>query len=121
MSTTKTPVGIKAARIIFGGALIFTLVMATLPHPPEMLEASDKVQHALAFLVLTALHKLAYRDFGLWRRLLVMALLGGAIEVAQMIPELHRDPEWMDWAADVAAAFVASVAVVVLVPRRREA
>lgn len=119
MSTANTPVGIQAARIIFWGALTFTLVMATLPHPPQVIEASDKVEHALAFLVLTALHKIAYRGFGFWPRLLVMAFLGGAIEIAQMIPQLHRDAEWMDWAADVAAAFVASVAVVVLVPRRR--
>jgi hypothetical protein len=121
MSTTKTPVGILAARTLFWGAITFTVVVATLPHPPQVIEASDKVQHALAFLVRTALYKLAYRGFGVWPRLLGMAFLGGAIEIAQMIPQLHRHAEWMDWTADVAAAFVASVAVLVLVPRWREA
>lgn len=107
------------ARAIFCAALAFTVAMATLPHPPPLATASDKVNHVIAFFVLTALHKLAYRDFGFWRRLLVMAALGGLIELLQMVPALHRDAEWMDWAADVAAALVASCLVSVLVPRER--
>lgn len=93
--------------------------MATLPHPPSLATSSDKVNHVIAFFVLTALHKLAYRDFGFWKRLLVMAALGGLIELVQMVPALHRDAEWLDWAADVAAALVASCLVSVLVRRQR--
>lgn len=108
------------ARVIFWAALAFTVVMATLPHPPAALSTpSDKVNHVIAFFVLTALHKLAYRDFGFWRRLVVMAAFGGLIELVQMVPALHRDAEWLDWAADVAAALVASCLVSVLVPRER--
>lgn len=108
------------ARAVFWTALAFTVVMATLPHPPAALSTpSDKVNHVIAFFVLTALHKLAYRDFGFWKRLLVMAALGGLIELVQMVPALHRDAEWLDWAADVAAALVASCLVSVLVPRER--
>lgn len=107
------------ARAIFWAALAFTVVMATLPQPPSLAAAYDKVNHAIAFFVLTALHKLAYRDFGFWRRLLVMAALGGLIELVQMVPALHRDAEWLDWAADVAAALMASCLVSVLVPRER--
>ena len=107
------------ARAVFWAALAFTIVMATLPHPPPLATASDKVNHVIAFFVLTALHKLAYRDFGFWVRLLVMAVLGGLIELVQMVPALHRDAEWLDWAADVAAALVASCLVSVLVPRER--
>lgn len=108
------------ARVTFWAALAFTVVMATLPQPPAALStASDKVNHVIAFFVLTALHKLAYRGFGFWKRLLVMAALGGLIELVQMVPALHRDAEWLDWAADVAAALVASCLVGVLVPRER--
>lgn len=107
------------ARAVFWAALVFTVVMATLPHPLSLATAYDKVNHAIAFFVLTALHKLAYRDFEFWKRLLVMATLGGLIELVQMVPALHRDAEWMDWAADVAAAFVAACLVSVLVPRER--
>ena len=107
------------ARAVFWAALAFTVVMATLPHPTSLATSSDKVNHVIAFFVLTALHKLAYRDFGFWRRLLMMAALGGLIELVQMVPALHRDAEWMDWAADVAAALVASCLVGVLVPRER--
>lgn len=107
------------ARAAFWAALAFTVVMATLPHPPALATASDKVNHGIAFFVLTALHKLAYRDFGFWTRVLVMAALGGLIELVQMVPDLHRDAEWLDWAADVVAVLVASCLVSVLVPRER--
>lgn len=108
------------AQAVFWAALAFTVIMATLPQPPTALSMpSDKVNHVIAFFVLTALHKLAYRDFGFWKRLLVMAALGGLIELVQMVPALHRDAEWLDWAADVAAALVASCLVSVLVQRER--
>lgn len=110
--------GVAFTRLAFWAALVFTIVMATLPKPPEIIFAPDKVQHALAFFVLTALHKLAYREFGFWKRLIIMAFLGGGIEVAQMVPAFHRDAELMDWAADVAAAFAASFVVMLFVPAR---
>lgn len=106
--------GVAITRLAFWTALAFTIVMATLPKPPEIIVAPDKAQHALAFFVLTALHKLAYREFGFWKRVIIMALLGGAIEVAQMVPAFHRDAEWMDWAADVIAVLAASQVVKIL-------
>lgn len=121
MDNDTTGKGVEFARLIFWTALAFTVVMATMPQPPEVIVAPDKVQHALAFFVLTALHKLAYREFGFWKRVIAMAILGGAIEVAQMVPAFHRDAEWMDWAADVAAALVASLAVMLFVPARDNA
>lgn len=107
------------ARLLFWAALAFTCVMAVLPQPPEVIPTSDKMNHVLAFLVLTALHKLAYRSVNMWKRLAVMALLGAGIEVAQMIPALHRDADWRDWVADMLAAGAASLAVAVLFPVRR--
>ena len=120
MNFAHSPIRVTIARFIFWAALLFTCVMATLPNPPQgFATPSDKINHILAFLVLTALHKIAYRGFGFWRRIAVMAVLGGAIEVAQMIPDLHRDAEWLDWAADVGAAFVASVLVAIILPKPR--
>jgi VanZ family protein len=106
-------------RLVFWAALTFTMAMATMPQPPAMLGTpSDKLNHIIAFFVLTALHQIAYRDFGFWRRMLVMATLGGVIELVQMVPRLNRDAEWMDWFADVAAAFLASCVVSVAVPNK---
>lgn len=91
-----------------------------MPQPPTALGTlSDKVNHLIAFFVLTALHQVAYRDFGFWKRLLVMAVLGGLIELVQMVPSLHRDAEWMDWVADVGAALLASCLVSLFVPQTR--
>ena len=36
---------------------------------------------------------------------------GGLIELVQMIPVLHRDSQWSDWIADIAAAIGALVVV----------
>lgn len=102
---------VNTARILFLLSLVFTCVMATLPHPPQGLFASDKANHMMAFAVLTALHNVGYRHFGVWRRILVMTLVGGTIEVVQSIPSLHRDAEWVDWFADIVATLMASLAV----------
>jgi uncharacterized membrane protein AbrB (regulator of aidB expression) len=88
--------------------LLFAFVMAVLPRPPRLPgDPSDKVQHILAFAVLTVLALAAYRDaralkIGLW-----LALLGGAIELVQLVPMLGRDGNWVDWAADCGAVAVA--------------
>ena len=111
---------VHAARILFWLALAFTCLMATLPNPPQALFESDNANHMMAFAALTALHKVGYRGFGVWRRIWVMAFVGGAIELVQSIPSLHRDAEWMDWFADIAAVLAASIVVNFLVPIRRQ-
>ena len=68
------------------------------------------MQHALAFGVLSLL---AAGYYGLDRARLIfisLAALGGLIEVLQMIPAIHRDAEWLDWAADCAAVLATLVA-----------
>ncbi len=100
----------KLAAGLFWLAVAFTLVVALLPEPPTPLpfEAGGKVQHMLGFAVLSVLAAAFPR-----RRLLelfaAMALLGGLIEVLQMIPALHRDAEALDWVADCAASLGALV------------
>lgn len=93
-------------------AAAFAFVMALLPKPPQLPgEPGDKIQHMLAFFTLGSLAAAGWRRSSLAALFVPLALLGGAIEVFQMIPALHRDAEWLDWAADMAACAVALVAV----------
>ena len=79
--------------------------MALLPHPPDILfgEASDKLQHMLAFAVLTALALPAFPRAGQLRIFLLLAAFGALIELLQEIPDLHRDSSFYDWLADCGA------------------
>ncbi|MEE4204734.1 MAG: hypothetical protein V2I39_00480 [Erythrobacter sp.] len=99
-------------QLLFWAALVFAFVMAALPQPPALPgDPGDKVQHVLAFLVLTGLAALGYPKLGLLVIFLGLALFGAAIEAVQAIPELGRTPSWLDWFADVAAiAFVLLIA-----------
>ena len=104
--------------IAFAAALGLTMVMALLPQPPELpVVLSDKVQHATAFAILAGLGALAWP-----RRLVqiavVLIIIGGLIEILQMIPLLHRDAEFADWATDVAAT-LATLLVVRMIQGKR--
>lgn len=98
----------------FWFALAFALFMAFDPRPPHLgLERyGDKVQHMLAFLVLTTLAQLAFRDTPRWRIAERLSFIGALIEVVQSIPALHRDCDIKDWIADtVMIALVTAVFV----------
>ena len=86
----------------FWAALIFAFVMAVLPKPPQLPgQPSDKIQHVLAFTVLAGLAAAAYPRVGLVKILLLLSAFGALIEFVQMVPDLHRDG---DWVADTLAA-----------------
>jgi hypothetical protein len=101
---------------LFLAAALFAFVMACLPRPPQLPGApTDKVQHILAFAVLTILASAAWPG----RVLAVfvgLSIYGAAIEFVQLIPALHRSGDWRDWLADVGA--VAITLTVVAVVRR---
>ena len=97
--------------LAFAAALGLTLIMALVPQPPELpVAVSDKAQHATAFAILAGLGACAWP-----RRLaqiaVVLIIIGGLIEILQMIPALHRDAEFADWATDVAATLAALLVV----------
>lgn len=94
-------------RLAFWAAAAFAFVMATLPRPPIELFSSDKGQHMAAFFVITLLGCVAYRGLSRVWLMLGMIAFGAAIELAQMLPQLHRDAEWSDWLADILAILVA--------------
>ena len=85
-------------------AAAFAFYMATTPHPPELPgHPQDKVQHILAFSVLTGLGLMAYPRVRAVYLLLGLLVFGALIEAVQAIPVLHRDSSLLDWAADAAA------------------
>ncbi len=91
-------------RLVFWAAGLFALVMALLPHPPEVPgNPSDKVQHVLAFAVLGVLGSLGYFRVSALRLIGGLSLFGAMIEVLQAIPVLHRDSDPLDWLADTVA------------------
>ena len=96
---------LKLAGVLFWLALTVTLVTALLPQPPipQSLAGSDKVQHILAFAMLSLLAAAAFPRRGFIALFLPLALLGGFIELLQMIPALHRDAAVADWIADCLA------------------
>lgn len=106
--------GGRAARVLFWAAALFALVMALLPHPPEVPgNPSDKVQHAVAFITLGLLGAFAYPRLSTLRLIVALSLFGAFIEIAQLIPELHRDSDVLDWLTDTIAC------ALIVIPVRR--
>lgn len=102
--SAQTDQRLRMTRALFIAAMIFALTMASLPHPPELPgQPSDKIQHILAFTVLSALASLAYPRSAKWKILLSLSFFGALIEVVQAIPALHRNASLLDWLADTAA------------------
>jgi VanZ family protein len=98
-------ISVPLRRWLFWAAAVFALVMAVLPHPPELPGApSDKIQHVAAFATLGALGAWAYAGAALLQLLAGLSLFGAFIEVVQAIPALHRDSDVRDWIADTLAA-----------------
>ena len=103
--------------LAFWGALLFALVMALLPTPPQVPGApSDKVQHILAFAVLTALALAAYVRAHPVVIAAGLFAVGGFIELAQMLPAIGREGSWLDFASDCGAVLAV---LAVGVPLRR--
>lgn len=102
-----------AAKVAFGAALVITLAMALLPHPPKLPIDSlgDKFEHSLAFVALTMLAWKSFPGASLWRIGERLSFLGALIEVLQAIPALHRDCDIFDWMTDTAAIIVVLVIV----------
>ncbi len=103
--------------VAFWVALITAFVLAVLPQPPALPgEPSDKVQHIIAFVVLTGLARLAYPRMRPLTLLLAFALFGALIELAQLYPALGRTASLDDWFADIAAT---AAMLAILDPARR--
>ncbi|MGE5562502.1 MAG: hypothetical protein ACM3ZV_04250 [Bacillota bacterium] len=107
-------------RLLFWAAVAVSLVMALIPHPPQLPgHPSDKIQHIGAFLTMGLLGSLAYPRLGTVRLVVALSLFGAFIEVAQAIPALHRDSDPLDWLADTIACGIAVAAAQWWLTRRR--
>lgn len=63
----------------------------------------DKADHYVAFGVLTVLSLVVFPKRSLWAIGIAMALVGGAIELIQGLPWVHRDCDFWDWVAELCA------------------
>lgn len=95
MSTVRVPF-----FLMLLAALLFAMVMALIPHPPQVIEATDKWQHMAAFGTLTILAVAGFPRSPLHRIGERLSFLGALIEVFQSIPAIGRDCDVMDWLAD---------------------
>lgn len=97
----------KWLRAIHLSAWVVTVAIVALtlspvsPAPPMPVDHADKLLHAVAFFAWASLVAAGWRWPG-WRVLIVAAVFGGAIELAQ--PLTGRDAELADLAADLAGA-----------------
>lgn len=106
------------ARVAFWSAAALALVMALLPHPPNLpFDPSDKIQHAAAFMALTVLALIAYPRVSPLGIGVALLGFGAGIEFFQLIPTLHRDAQLADWYVDAAA--IAAVLLPAAILRRR--
>jgi hypothetical protein len=89
-------------HLLFWAALAYALFMAFDPNPPRtgLDRYGDKVQHMLAFSVLTFLAQRIFYRTPRWRIAERLSFLGALIEVVQSLPVLHRDCDIHDWIAD---------------------
>lgn len=82
--------------------MAFTFVMALLPAPIRLTSGlSPLMTHVVAFTFLATALSLAYPRTNLIVLSLGLTLLGGLIELAQMIPILEREASIRDWLADI--------------------
>ncbi|WP_310533913.1 hypothetical protein [Novosphingobium sp.] len=111
----------RAAFWLFWAIVIFSVVMALLPKPPEMPSdrLGDKMNHILAFAAMAGTAALAFPQVPRWRVIERLSFLGALIEVAQSIPALQRDCDFRDWVADTVAVIVVT-GIAALVLRRNQ-
>jgi VanZ family protein len=108
-------------RIAFWLALIFAVIMAELPQPPEMPtdDLGDKWNHMIAFATLAFFAALGFPAAIRWRVAERLSFLGALIELVQSIPVLERQCDITDWMADTAAIVVVTAVMAWLLARLR--
>lgn len=107
----------KWVKLVFIAAASFALVMALLPQPPPVPgQLTDKFQHVTAFAVLTLLACAGWPAVRTRTIVVGLTAFGAMIELAQMIPALHRDASSLDWVAD-AMAVVITVGIALAIRR----
>lgn len=99
-------------KTVFWCAVAFVLLMALLPGSSRMAGAIGPFfTHVFAFAFLAIAFAIAYPRARMPLLGSILALLGGLIEFAQMIPALGRQASLKDWLADIIGLSVALLAL----------
>ena len=117
------PLHARVARSLFWLACTFAVVMALLPHPPNLPLDSygDKFEHILAFATLAFLANFGFPRMERLRLVERLSFLGAVIEVVQSVPDLGRDCDIRDWLADSLAVLAVTAGFAVWSRYRRSA
>lgn len=111
---------IRIIQFSFFAAIMGIVFLALFPVEVRVVggHLSDKVNHALAFLVLTVLGFLAFPKTKKWYLAGALVGFGLTIEVAQMIPFLKRQAELTDLIANFAGVGAAWLLAAMFVRQR---
>ena len=103
------PSAIRSLRVLFWLACIAALAgaLGTFVTPTIETNGGDKLLHAGVFYLLALLGVLGYPKAAPAIVGLGLVVFGGAIELLQAIPALHRDPDIADLVADAIGVTVA--------------
>jgi len=93
-------------QLLFWTALAGSYTLSVLPGEmvAPLFHWSDKINHAVAFVVLAFLLRKGWR-IGYWKALLFLVAYGGLIELSQLFA-IHRSAEWADLGADALGALI---------------
>lgn len=110
----------QVAKGMFWLAFAAISVLALMPGPaaPPRLLGTDKIEHAVAFLVLTLLAAFGWRGLPLWFIALAMTTHGLLIELIQGSPILQRTTSFADVIADMIGIALGLLLVFILGLRR---
>ncbi|GAB5488100.1 MAG: hypothetical protein Pars2KO_16700 [Parasphingorhabdus sp.] len=94
-------------RIIFWLLVAGILGISTMPaQDAPTVFADDKLNHLLAFFVLSFMARIVWLHFNSVILFILLATFGGAIEMLQFSMGFGRDADWGDFAADVVAIII---------------
>lgn len=98
-------------RFIFWLLLCGILAISIMPATDALtVFADDKLNHILAFFVLTSMARIAWPRINGFILFVMLAIFGGAIEMLQFSMGLGRQADWMDFGADVLAIVIGMLA-----------
>jgi len=106
----------RLLKLLFWTALAFAYVAALLPPAEAPSFAPDKIEHFVVFVVLALLAAMAWRRTNVAWIGIGLIGFGALIEFSQMVPSLHRDADWKDWAVDGVAIAIGLLAAALVRP-----
>lgn len=89
--------------------LLLGVILAISVMPAEdapIVFADDKLNHMLAFFVLSFMARLLWPRINTLILFSMLAIFGGGIELLQLVMNTGRDSDWMDFAADILAIII---------------